>query len=74
MASAGQRLWDPSPSLNEAITEMPMLAASNVMLDVPNGVGTSRLACILGHQAMIQGHTVLFITAGQLLDDRPKSY
>ena len=25
------------------------------------------LACNLGHQALIQGHTVLFITAGQLL-------
>jgi hypothetical protein len=27
------------------------------------------LACNLGHQALIQGHTVLFITAGQLLGE-----
>ena len=27
------------------------------------------LACNLGHQALIQGNTVLFITAGQLLGE-----
>jgi KaiC/GvpD/RAD55 family RecA-like ATPase len=37
----------------------------NVMLVGPNGVGKSMLACNLGHQALIQGHTVLFTTAGQ---------
>ena len=46
-----------------------MADARNVMLVGPNGMGKSMLACNLGHPALIQGHTVLFITAGQLLGD-----
>lgn len=66
--------WDwPSRCDRQAIQELMtlsfMLDASNVMLVGPNGVGKSMLACNLGHQALIQGHTVLFITAGQLLGD-----
>ena len=35
----------------------------------PNGVGKTMCACNLGYQAVLAGHTVLFITAGQLLGD-----
>jgi DNA replication protein DnaC len=66
--------WDwPKRCDRQAIQELMtlsfMLDASDVMLVGPNGVGKSMLACNLGHQALIQGHTVLFITAGQLLGE-----
>jgi hypothetical protein len=35
----------------------------------PNAVGKSMLAQNIAHQALIEGHTVLFTSAGQLLDD-----
>jgi DNA replication protein DnaC len=43
--------------------------ASNVVLVGPNGVGKSMLAQNIAHQALIEGHTVLFTSAGQLLGD-----
>ena len=46
--------------LNEAI---------NVILCGPNGVGKSMLAKNLAHQTILQGHTALFKTAGQMLGD-----
>lgn len=66
--------WDwPRRCDRQAIDELMTLSfmadASNVMLVGPNGVGKSMLACNLGHRALTQGHTVLFITAGQLLGD-----
>jgi DNA replication protein DnaC len=66
--------WDwPRRCDRQAIQELMTLSfmadASNVMLVGPNGVGKSMLACNLGHQALIQGHTALFITAGQLLGE-----
>ena len=66
--------WDwPTRCDRQAVQELMTLSfmadASNVMLVGPNGVGKSMLACNLGHQPLIQGHTVLFITAGQLLGD-----
>lgn len=39
------------------------------MLVGPNGVGKTMCACNLGYQAVLAGHTVLFVTAGQLLGD-----
>lgn len=42
---------------------------ANVVLVGPNGVGKSMLAKNIAHQAIIQGHTALFMTAGQLLGD-----
>jgi hypothetical protein len=43
--------------------------ATNAILVGPNGVGKSTLARNIAHQALIHGHTVLFISAGQLLGD-----
>jgi DNA replication protein DnaC len=35
----------------------------------PNGVGKTMCACNLGYQAVLAGHTALFITAGSLLGE-----
>jgi DNA replication protein DnaC len=43
--------------------------AANVVLVGPNGVGKTALARNPAHHALINGHTVLFATAGQLLGD-----
>ena len=43
------------------------------MLVGPNGVGKSTLAQNIAHQALIQGHTVLFTSAGQMLGDLARS-
>jgi len=43
--------------------------ATNIVLVGPNGVGKSTLAQNIAHQGLIQGHTVLFTSAGQLLGD-----
>jgi DNA replication protein DnaC len=74
LASMADFEWDwPTRCDRQAVQELMTLSfmadGSNVMLVGPNGVGQSMLACNLGHQALIQGHTVLFITAGQLLGD-----
>ncbi len=66
--------WDwPTHCDRAAVQELMTLAfmadATNVVLVGPNGVGKSMLACNLGHQALIEGRTVLFTTAGQLLGD-----
>jgi DNA replication protein DnaC len=42
--------------------------ATNAIL-VGNGVGKSTLARNIAHQALIHGHTGLFISAGPLLGD-----
>lgn len=41
-----------------------MDSAANVVLVGPNGIGKSMLAQNLAHQALVQGRTVLFTTAG----------
>jgi DNA replication protein DnaC len=56
-------------AMQELMTLSFMTDATNVVLVGPSGVGKSMLACNLGHQALIQGRTVLFATAGQLLGD-----
>ena len=43
--------------------------ATNIILSGPNGVGKSMIACNLGYQAIMQGHTAIFITASKLLGD-----
>lgn len=42
---------------------------SNVVLVGPNGVGKTMCACNLAFQAVLAGHTALFITAGALLGE-----
>lgn len=66
--------WDwPTQCDRAAVEELMslsfMLDATNVVLVGPNGVGKSMLACNLGHEALIQGRTVLFTSAGKLLGD-----
>jgi len=43
--------------------------ASNVVLVGPNGVGKSTIARNIAHQAVLQGHNVLFTTASQMLNE-----
>jgi len=43
--------------------------ATNIVICGPNGVGKSMIACNIGHQAVISGHTVLFVTASGMLGD-----
>ena len=43
--------------------------ASNIILIGSNGVGKSTLAQNLGYQAVMQGHTVVFTTAANMLND-----
>lgn len=43
--------------------------ASNVILVGASGLGKTTLAQNMAHQAVLQGHTVLFTTAGQLLGE-----
>ena len=43
--------------------------AINPILCGPNGVGKSTIACNIGYQAVMRGHTVLFTTAGAMLND-----
>ena len=42
--------------------------AVNAVLVGPNGVGKSMIACNIGHPAVLQGHTVLLTTAGEMLN------
>ena len=54
----------------EALMTLEFLKdATNAVLVGPNGVGKSTIAQNIAHQALIQGHTVLFTSAGQLLGD-----
>ena len=54
----------------EALMTLDFLKeAANVVLIGPNGVGKSMWAQNLAHQAVLQGATALFTTAGQLLGE-----
>jgi DNA replication protein DnaC len=44
-------------------------SATNAILVGPSGLGKTMIAQNLAHQAILQGHNVLFATAGQLLGD-----
>lgn len=46
-----------------------MADATNVVFAGPNGVGKSMCAANIAHQAVLAGHTVVFVTAGQLLGE-----
>lgn len=63
----------PEACDRQAIEELMSLAfladASSVVLFGPNGVGKTMVAANLAHQAVLQGHTALFTTAGQMLGE-----
>jgi DNA replication protein DnaC len=46
-----------------------ILDAANVVLLGPNGVGKTMIARNLAHQAVLAGHTVLFTSAGHMLNE-----
>jgi len=52
----------------DALMSLDFLSeATNVILVGRNGIGKSTIAKNIAHQALMHGHTVLFMTAGQLL-------
>ncbi|MBU6445717.1 MAG: IS21-like element helper ATPase IstB [Alphaproteobacteria bacterium] len=54
----------------EALMALDFLSdATNAVLVGPNGVGKSTLARNITHQAILHGHTALFVSAGQMLGD-----
>lgn len=66
--------WDwPKSCDREAIEACMSLTflkeTTNIILCGPNGVGKSTIACNIAHQAVLDGHTALFTTAGQMLND-----
>ena len=66
--------WNwPEQCDRTAISELLSLeflnTAANAILVGASGLGKSTLAQNIAHQAVLQGHTVLFTTAGQLLGD-----
>jgi DNA replication protein DnaC len=66
--------WNwPTTCDHEAIEDLMRLEfiqeAANVIFCGPNGVGKSTIAKNIAYQAIIRGHAVLFITAGQMLND-----
>src|SRR5664279_1376181 len=66
--------WNwPEQCDQSAIAELMTLdflkSATNVILVGPSGLGKTLIAQNIAHQATMQGHTVLFTTAGQLLGE-----
>jgi DNA replication protein DnaC len=63
----------PKKCDREVVEELMQLEfvkeATNIIFCGPNGVGKSTLARNIAYQAVIHGHTVLFTTAGQMLND-----
>lgn len=58
------------PQAVHALMQLEFLTtASNIIFIGSNGVGKSTLAQNLGHQAVMQGHTVLFTTAANMLNE-----
>lgn len=58
------------PALIEELMRLDfMKTARNIILIGPNGVGKTTLARNIAHQALINGYTVLFVAAGQMLAD-----
>jgi DNA replication protein DnaC len=66
--------WDwPSKCDRHAIEEWMELEfikqATNLILCGPNGVGKSTIARNIAYQAVLKGHTALFTTAGEMLNN-----
>jgi DNA replication protein DnaC len=62
----------PKQCDRDAIQELMTLSflkeAANAVFVGPNGVGKSTIARNIAYQAVLQGHTVLFTTAGEMLN------
>lgn len=56
-------------AIEELMTLDFLKQGSNALLVGPSGLGKSMLARNIAHQALVQGHTVLFASAGQMLGD-----
>jgi DNA replication protein DnaC len=56
-------------AIEELMSLQFMADATNVVLVGGNGLGKTMFACNLGYQAVLAGHTALFVTAGHLLGD-----
>jgi DNA replication protein DnaC len=56
-------------AMQELMTLQFMADATNVVLVGSSGLGKTMFACNLGYQAVLAGHTVLFVTAGHLLGE-----
>jgi DNA replication protein DnaC len=61
--------WSWPKSCDRAATEALMSLdflkdATNIVLVGPNGIGKSTLARNIAHQAVVNGHTVMFTSAG----------
>jgi DNA replication protein DnaC len=66
--------WNwPTKCDRDAIEELMQLdfikETTNIILCGPNGVGKSTIARNIAYQSVIRGFTVLFTTAGQMLND-----
>lgn len=66
--------WDwPERIDRELIEEVLSLdfikEVANVILVGPNGVGKTTIAANIGYQALLRGHTVLRVTASEMLQD-----
>ena len=55
--------------IEELMTLEFLSEASNIVLVGPNGTGKTMCACNLGYQAILAGHTALFVTAGNMLGE-----
>ena len=55
--------------ISELMTLSFINEASNAVFVGPNGVGKSTLAQNIAHHAVLQGHSVLFTTAAQMLNE-----
>lgn len=63
----------PKVCERDAIEELMQLTfldhATNIILSGPNGVGKTTIAQNIGYQAVLNGHTALFTTAGHMLNE-----
>jgi len=55
--------------VSDLMTLQFLQSASNAILVGPSGVGKTTIAQNIAHQAVLQGHTVVFTTAGKLLGE-----
>ena len=56
-------------AVSDLMTLQFLQTASNAILVGPSGVGKTTIAQNIAHQAVLQGHTVIFTTAGKLLGE-----